>query len=64
MESFECSKEIERCFLSYHECGTKFLFTFSTRLRINIADPSSMQYTCHMNFIIDLANGRVSVTQR
>ena len=31
---------------------------------INIADPSSMQDTCHMNYIIDLANGRVSVTQR
>ena len=29
----------------------------------NIADPSSMQDVCHMNFIIDLTHHRVSVAQ-
>ena len=28
---------------------------------IDIADPSSMQEACHMNFVVDLAHGRVSV---
>ena len=27
---------------------------------IDIADPSTMQDTCHMNFVIDLAHCRVS----
>ena len=33
---------------------------------IDIADPSSMQDTCHMNFVIDLAHLRVcgSVVER
>ena len=30
---------------------------------INIADPSSMQDTCHMNFVIDLTHHGVSVAQ-
>ena len=30
---------------------------------MDIADPSSMQDACHMNFVIDLAHRRVSVTQ-
>ena len=30
---------------------------------IDIADPSSMQDTCHMNFVVDLAHHGVSVTQ-
>ena len=28
-----------------------------------MADPSSMQDACHMNFVIDLAHCRVSVAQ-
>ena len=31
---------------------------------IDIADPSSMQDACHMNFVIDPAYRRVSVAQR
>ena len=31
---------------------------------IDIADPSSMQEVCHMNFVIDLAHRGVSVAQR
>ena len=30
---------------------------------IGIADPSSMQDTCHMNFVVDLTHHGVSVTQ-
>ena len=30
---------------------------------IDIADPSSMQDACHMNFVINLAHRRVSVAQ-
>ena len=30
---------------------------------MGIADPSSMQDACHMNFVIDLAHRRVSVAQ-
>ena len=30
---------------------------------IDIADPSSLQDTCHMNFVIDLAHHSVSVVQ-
>ena len=30
---------------------------------IDIADPSSMLEACHMNFVIDLAQHRVSVAQ-
>ena len=30
---------------------------------INIADPSSTQDACHMNFVINLAHRRVSVAQ-
>ena len=33
----------------------------SSHLKHNFADPSSMQDTCHMNFVIDLAHCRVSV---
>ena len=31
--------------------------------RLDIADPSSMQDTCPMNFVIDLAHLSVSVAQ-
>ena len=30
---------------------------------IDIADPSSMQVVCHMNFVIDRARLKVSVAQ-
>ena len=30
---------------------------------MDIADPSSLQDTCHMNFVIDLAHHSVSVVQ-
>ena len=31
---------------------------------IDIADPSSMQDACHMNFVIDLVLHRVSLAQK
>ena len=33
------------------------------RYSIDIADPSSMQDTCHMNFLIDIAHCGVSMAQ-
>ena len=30
---------------------------------IDIADPSSMQEACHMDYVIDLAHRKVSVSQ-
>ena len=30
---------------------------------MDIADPSSMQDACHMNFVIDLAHRRIFVAQ-
>ena len=38
--------------------------TISKHDAIDIADPSSMQEMCHMNFVIDLAHRGVSVAQR
>ena len=32
-------------------------------MRNRTADPSSMQEACHMNFVIDLTDRRVSVAQ-
>ena len=49
---------------SLEEVG--FLFHFSTiyiYYGINIADPSNMQDTYHMNFVIDLAHCEVSVAR-
>ena len=37
------------------------LEAISLILFTNIADPSSMQDACHMNFVIDLVHHRVSV---
>ena len=39
---------------------TKFIYK---HYAIDIADPSSMQDVCHMNFVIDLAHRGVSVAQ-
>ena len=41
------------------------LFTNNLYLQnaIDIADPSSMQDACHMNFVIELAQRRVSVVE-
>ena len=37
--------------------------TIYKRDAINLADPSDIQDMCYMNFIIDLAYGKVSGTQ-
>ena len=45
---------------------TYCLFCYSSIYKldtIDIADPSSMLEACHMNFVIDLAQHRVSVAQ-
>ena len=39
------------------------LFLSTNITLIDIADPNSMQDTCHMNFVIDLAYRGVSVAQ-
>ena len=39
------------------------LFSIYKHDAIDIADPSSMQDACHMNFVIDLAHRGVSVAQ-
>ena len=39
------------------------LILFTKHNAIDVADPSSLQNTCHMNFAIDLARRRVSVAQ-
>ena len=39
------------------------LFSIYKHDAIDIADPSSMQDACRMNFVIDLARRRVSVAQ-
>ena len=39
------------------------LFLSTNITLIDIADPNSMQGTCHMNFVIDLAYRGISVAQ-
>ena len=63
MVSFLVGKQIEmNVFSSGHELGTKTTISYSIYKHdaIDIADPSSMQDACHMNFVIDLAHLRVS----
>ena len=74
MINFELGKDVEKyVFFRLVACvGRKkstFLYIF-TELKlyhlsnsINIADSSSTQDTCHMNFVIHLAHRRVSVAQ-
>ena len=40
---------------------TNFSYSIYKHDTIDIADPSSMQDACHMNFVIDLTHWRVSV---
>ena len=74
MVNFELGKDVEKYgfFSACRVRGTQkslFLYIF-TELKlqhlsysINIADPSSTQDACHMNFVIHLAHRRVSVAQ-
>ena len=38
-------------------------YSINKRDAINVADPSSMQDACHVDFVIDLAHRRVSFAQ-
>ena len=52
-------------FLILHQAQNlpSLLFLSKKHYAIDIADPSSMQDPCHMNFVIDLTHRRVSVAQ-
>ena len=56
MVSFELGKEIKKdVFHLVTNVGQRIYKHYA----IDIADPSSMQDACHMNFVIDLAHRRV-----
>ena len=60
MVSFELGKELKKdVFHLVTNVGQRFYKHYA----IDIVDPSSMQDTCHMNFVIDLAHHGVSVAQ-
>ena len=60
MVSFELGKEIKKdVFHLVTNVGQRIYKHYA----IDIADPSSMQDECHMNFLIDLAHHGVSVAQ-
>ena len=68
MVSFELSKEMEKdvlCLVT--SVGQRKKNSESPwgdkHYAIDVADPSSMQDTCHMNFIIDLAHCGISMAQ-
>ena len=78
MVSFELGKELRKMFFHLvmsmgqrkilgpleESNKTYHLYYFYLRnYAIDIADPSSMQDGCHMNFVIDLTHHRVSVAQ-
>ena len=44
-------------------CESYLYLSASYHYAINIADPSSMQDVCYMNFVIDHAHRGVSVAQ-
>ena len=60
MVSFELGKEIKKdVFNIVTNVGQRIYKHYA----IDIADPSSMQDACHVNFVIDLAHHGVSVAQ-
>ena len=65
-KSYQC-KQGQQDSQSIDDCASCVFFFVHTslcyNLFVNIADPSSMQNACHMNFVIDLAHRRVSVAQ-
>ena len=65
MVSFQLGEELRRCFfvLSRAWDKEKIISIQKKHDAIDIADPSSMQDACHMNFVIDLAHRGVSVAQ-
>ena len=64
MVNFELGKEIKKdVFCLVTSMRQKKILSPKKHYTIDIADPSSMQNTCHTNFIIDLALRRVPVTQ-
>ena len=63
--SHACDKTEKKSF-SISSPSSKFtisLISIYKHYAIDIADPSSMQDACHMNFVIDLAHHGVSVAQ-
>ena len=63
--SHACDKT-EKTSFSISSPSSKFtisLISIYKHYAIDIADPSSMQDACHMNFVIDLAHHGVSVAQ-
>ena len=56
---------MKNIFLYFFTALKTFLLSYSIYKHdtIKIADPSSMQDACHMNFVINLAHCRVSVAQ-
>ena len=64
MVNFELGKEIKKdVFRLVTSMRQKKNSESQKHYTIDIADPSSMQNTCHTNFKIDLAHRRVPVTQ-
>ena len=64
MVSFQLGEELRRCFFVLSRAWDKEkLFLSKKHYAIDIADPSSMQDACHMNFVIDFTHRRVSVVQ-
>ena len=49
--------------LLYQDQNLPSLISIYKHYAIDIADPSSMQDVCHMNFVIDLTHCGVSVAQ-
>ena len=65
---FELGKELRKMSFVLSRAWDKEKITISTisiykLYAIDIANPRSMQDACHMNFVIDLAQRRVSVAQ-
>ena len=60
MVSFELGKEIKKDVFSVL---SRAWDSFYKNYAIDIADPSSMQDACHMNFVIDLDHRSVSVVR-
>ena len=60
MVSFELGKELKKdVFHLVTNAGQRIYKHYA----IDIADPSSMQDACHVNFVIDLPHHGVSVAQ-
>ena len=64
-EFFLCAHKTKNILLYFFTKLKTHLLSYSITKydAIDIADPSSMQDVCYMNFVIDLAHCRVSVAQ-